>query len=148
MRRAEKAKELFENGYACSQAVALAFADAVGLDEKELAKITLPFGGGLGRLRLTCGAVSGMAAIYGLLFAGEENTSENKLATYAGVRWLCEKFEAQLGTLICAELLEGNILKKQEDGCAPEYYKKCSCGEIVYIAASILEEYAKEKGKL
>ena len=86
MSRAERAKELFIQGYACSQAVALAFSDLFEINEEDIAKLTLPFGGGLGRLRLTCGAVSGMAAIYGLLFAGEENTSENKLATYAGVR--------------------------------------------------------------
>ena len=68
MSRAIKAKEYFLQGYACSQAVALAFSDVIGLDEETLLKITLPFGGGLGRLRLTCGAVSGMAMVVGLLF--------------------------------------------------------------------------------
>ena len=62
MTRAEKAKQLFQEGYACSQAVALAFADIIGLDEGVIANAMLPFGGGLGRLRLTCGAVSGMCA--------------------------------------------------------------------------------------
>ena len=78
MSRAEKAKEYFTKGYACSQAVALAFADAVEVDERTLAKITLPFGGGMGRLRLTCGAVSGMVAVIGLVFADAENSTENK----------------------------------------------------------------------
>ena len=57
MSRAEKAKEYFLQGYACSQAVALAFSDLLGMDEETIVKITLPFGGGLGRLRLTCGAI-------------------------------------------------------------------------------------------
>ena len=59
MSRAERAKEYFLQGYACSQAVALAFADVIGLEEEVIKKIMLPFGGGMGRLRLTCGAVSG-----------------------------------------------------------------------------------------
>ena len=71
MSRAERAKELFIQGYACSQAVALAFSDLFNVNESEIAKLTLPFGGGLGRLRLTCGAVSGMAVVVGLLFADE-----------------------------------------------------------------------------
>ena len=78
MSRADRAKELFIQGYTCSQAVALAFCDVVDIDEAQLSKIMLPFGGGMGRLRLTCGAVSGMAAIIGLLFADQENSSENK----------------------------------------------------------------------
>ena len=136
MTRAEIAKQYFEKGYACSQAVALAFADMTGLNEEQIAKATLPFGGGLGRLRLTCGAVSGMAFVYGLVCAGCENTPENKLATYECTRELCAKFEAETGTLICAELLE------ERAG-----YKKIPCTEIVYLAAQILENYFKEIGK-
>ena len=78
MSRAERAKEYFKQGYACSQAVALAFADVMGLDEQTIEKIMLPFGGGVGRLRLTCGAVSGMVAVVGMVFAKAENTPENK----------------------------------------------------------------------
>ena len=74
MSRAERAKEYFHQGYACSQAVALAFADLTNVSEEDLAKIMLPFGGGMGRLRLTCGAVSGMAAVIGTVFADAENT--------------------------------------------------------------------------
>ena len=66
MSRAERAKEYFLQGYACSQAVALAFADVLEIEKDTLLKIMLPYGGGMGRLRLTCGAVSGMAAIVGL----------------------------------------------------------------------------------
>ncbi|MBQ8319587.1 MAG: C_GCAxxG_C_C family protein [Clostridia bacterium] len=149
MTRAEKARELFKEGYACSQAVALAFADLTGVDEAALCKIMLPFGGGLGRLRLTCGAVSGMAAVAGLLFAGAENSHENKLKTYEIVRELCARFEEENGSLICAELLAGGNVKATVGGEAekrtPEYYKKRPCGEIVFCAAQILEEYIKAR---
>ena len=152
MSRAERAKELFQQGYACSQAVVLAFADIVGVDEATLSKITLPFGGGLGRLRLTCGAVSGMAAVVGLVFSDVENTPENKKKTYEIVRELCEKFQAENGSLICADLLSGANLQVTVGGEAEQrtesYYKKRPYAELVYSAADILEKYLMDKGKL
>ena len=148
MSRAERAKEYFMQGYACSQAVALAFADLTTLTNEEIVKVTLPFGGGLGRLRLTCGAVSGMCAVVGLLYAKGENTGENKLQTYAIVQELCAKFQEENGSLICAELLSGASVKTTVGGVAEErtqaYYKKRPCAELVYIAAEILENYVNE----
>ena len=152
MSRAEKAKELFEQGYACSQAVALAFADAAKVDEATLSKLALPFGGGLGRLRLTCGAVSGMAIVIGLFFSEAENTPENKKKTYAIVQELCGKFQEENGSLICADLLSGANLKVAVGGEAEvrteTYYKKRPCAEIVYSAAHIIEEYLKKMEKI
>ncbi len=152
MSRAEKAKEYFLQGYACSQAVALAFQDVMGVDENTICKLMLPFGGGLGRLRLTCGAVSGMAAVIGAVFAEVENSPENKKRTYAIVQELCGKFKEQNGSLICGELLSGMKLPVEVGGTAEartqEYYKKRSCAELVACATSILEEYLKENGKI
>ncbi len=152
MIRAEKAKQLFKEGYACSQAVALAFADLTGVDEETLSKGMLPFGGGLGRLRLTCGAVSGMCAAYGLICAKAENTPQNKKETYAAVQQLCAKFKAEQGSLICADLLSGMNLQVEVGGEAEkrtdEYYKKRACADLVYRATEILESYLKEQGKL
>ena len=151
MTRAEKAKALFKEGYACSQAVALAFADLTGVEEDALSKAMLPFGGGLGRLRLTCGAVSGMCAAYGLIVGSAENTPENKKQTYAAVQELCAKFKAKEGSLICADLLSGMNLQVEVGGEAEqrtgEYYKKRACADLVYDVAQILEEYLKEQGK-
>jgi len=152
MSRAEKAKEYFLQGYACSQAVALVFADVAGVDESIISKTMLSFGGGMGRLRLTCGAVSGMAAIIGLVFAEAENSPENKKKTYAIVQELCGKFKEQFGSLVCGELLSGMKVPVQIGGEAeartPEYYRKRSCADMVYSAAKILEEYLIEKGIL
>lgn len=152
MTRAEKAKEYFGQGYACSQAVALAFADLTAMSEEDVAKATLPFGGGLGRLRLTCGAVSGMAFAYGLICGLGENTAENKMKTYEITRLLCERFAKENGSLICADLLEGKNLFVEKGGAPEErtaqYYQKRPCPEIVYSAAKILEEYLQEVGKL
>lgn len=152
MSRSERAKEKFLQGYACSQAVALAFCDVMGMDEATVCKIMLPFGGGLGRLRLTCGAVSGMAAVVGTVFAEAENTSENKKQTYAIVQELCGRFQAETGSLICAELLSGMKVPVEVGGVAEartaEYYKKRSCADMVALAAQLVEEYLQEKGIL
>ena len=144
MTRAEKAKGYFLQGYACSQAVALAFADLTGVDEGTLNKIMLPFGGGLGRQRLTCGAVSGMCAVVGLLFAAADNNPENKKKVYAIVQELCAKFKEQTGSLVCGELLAAMKVPVEIGGEAEkrttEYYKKRSCADMVASAVEILEE--------
>ena len=152
MSRAERAKVYFLEGYACSQAVMLAFADVCSIDENMIKKIMLPFGGGLGRLRLTCGAVSGMSAVVGMVFAEEENSFENKKKVYAIVQELCAKFKAECGSLICAELLAGMKVPVEVGGVAEErtakYYQKRACGDMVALAAQILEDYLTEKGVL
>ena len=152
MSRADKAKEYFLQGYACSQAVALAFLDVMNIDQESVCKIMLPFGGGLGRLRLTCGAVSGMAAVIGMALAKGENTPENKKQTYAIVQKVCAKFQAACGSLICGELLSGMKVPVEIGGEAQartaEYYKKRSCGDMVALAASIVEEELIEQSIL
>ena len=152
MSRIERAKAYFLQGYACSQAVALAFNDVMGLDEETIAKITLPFGGGMGRLRLTCGAVSGMATVVGMVFAKAKNSPENKKEVYAIVQQLCNKFKERNGSLICGELLSQMKVPVEIGGVAEartdEYYKKRSCVEMVGSATEILEEYLKKEGVL
>ena len=145
MSRAEQAKEYFLQGYACSQAVALAFSDLMGVNEEEIAKLTLPFGGGLGRQRLTCGAVSGMAVVVGGVLGKAELDKENKKKVYETVQTLCKQFQKEAGSLICAELLSGTnatALGEAEER-TNEYYKKRPCAELVALAAGILEEYFK-----
>ena len=103
---AEKALDLFKNGCNCSQAVVLAFKDILPVDEETLKKVSFPFGGGLGRLRLTCGAASGLAIVLGLLIE-----STDKAYVYEVTRTLLEKVEAVNGSLICKDLLESkNII--------------------------------------
>ena len=147
MTRAELAKEYFSNGYACSQAVALAFKDVLGLSEEQIASLTLGFGGGIGRLRLTCGAVSGMVFVVGGVFSNAED-KENKLKVYEHVRNVCDKFKAETGSLVCAELLAGVGLNAEIGGTpekrTAEYYKKRPCAEIVYLATDIVDKYIEE----
>ena len=123
----------------------MAFSDVAGFDEQQLARLMLPFGGGLARMRMTCGAVSGMAAAVGAIYAEGGVVPDNKKQVYEIVRELCDEFKARCGSLICAELLSGAGVDASAGG-APEarseqYYKKRPCDEIVYIAADILEKY-------
>lgn len=150
MNRYEQAEQYFKEGYTCSQSVVLAFSDLVDIKKEELLKLSLPLGGGLGRLRLTCGAVSGIALIVGLLFSSNNFDEENKLYVYSIVQELVKRFEKEKGTINCKELLEkakleveiGGIAEKRND----EYYKKRPCGKIVFTAAKTLNDYLIEKG--
>jgi len=149
MTRAERALQYFNEGYACSQAIVLSFKDLVKINEDDLFRLSIPFGGGLGRLRLTCGTFSGIAIIIGLLFSENENTSSNKGNVYAIIQKLAERFEKENGTLNCEELLKLAKLEVQKKGNpeerTSEYYSKRPCGKIVYKAALILEDYLKEE---
>ena len=151
MTRGEKAKALFEEGYNCSQAVVLSFSDILGIDEKTLSLLASGFGGGMGRMREVCGAVSGMFMAANLLNGySSPADDEKKKATYAMIQELAAQFKSENGSIICRELLglkapEGtHVPEKRTD----EYYKKRPCGELCYIAADILDKYLKENGIL
>ncbi len=137
---AELAKELFENGYNCSQAVVLAFKDLINVDSESLKKLSLPLGGGLGRLRLTCGAASGLALVVGLLI-----DSKDKDYVYTVTRDLLLEVEKVNGSLICKDLLESKNIIAQIGGKPEErtasYYQNRPCSIIVYNTAKILEDY-------
>ena len=141
--RAEQAREYFTSGYNCAQSVFLAYRDITGIDEVLAATISAPFGGGMGRLREVCGAVSGMTMVAGFLAPNSQpNDNENKKNCYATVQALAEEFRAENGSIVCRELLG---LAQQKDDPTPsprtgEYYKRRPCAEYVAIAARILGE--------
>lgn len=147
MTKGEKAAENFKSGMNCAQAVLCAFSDEIGIDYETALKLALPFGGGMGRMRLTCGAVTGMVMAYGLIKGvGTVPTHDEKLDNYKGVVELTDEFKKlNRGTIICAELLG---LKEPEGTFVPEerteeYYKKRPCGELCQLAADILDNYLK-----
>ena len=149
MTHPELAKAYFEQGYNCAQAVFLAFSDLTGLDQSTALKLSSSFGGGMGRLREVCGAVSGMFMAAGLLYGTEEGASqEAKAEHYARIRELAGRFKALHGSYICRELLEG--VEKSSSPTPSErnelYYKKRPCELLVGDAAEILEKYLTEKG--
>lgn len=146
MSRGDIAKNYFLNGYNCSQSVVLAFSDLTGLDEKALAMLSQPFGGGMGGMREVCGTVSGMWIVLGALFgdsAPKNPQKRNEL--YARVRELASGFEQDNGSLICRELLGlaplGSSKGLVGDKPIVTNKNKRPCPELCKYAADLLEEY-------
>ena len=148
MNRAERAKELFYEGYNCSQAVVVAFADLIETDEKTAVRLVSGYGGGMGRLREVCGSFSGVVFIISALYGyDEKRDNEGKKELYAIIQELAEKFRNECGSLVCRELLGLKITGADSpvpEERTPEYYKKRPCPDIIYTAADILETYLKE----
>ncbi len=148
-KKSEKAKELFKRGYNCSQAVAAAFAEDLGVDEETLIKLSSSFGGGMGRLREVCGAVSGMFMVAGIKYGySSPDAKEEKMEHYARIQKLAEAFKKENGSIICRELLG---LEVKTESPVPEqrtekYYKTRPCEDLVGDAAAIMEEYIKKHG--
>ena len=139
----ERAVELFVEGYSCSQAVAMAFCDVTGLDEKTAATLSSSFGGGLGRLREVCGAVSGAAMVLGLVKGySDPDDREAKKEHYHLVQEFAKRFKEKNGSIICRELLSGAAASKGSDPEARtrEYYQTRPCAALCRCAAQILDE--------
>ena len=149
--RIQRAVELFMSGYGCSQGVVAAFADLYGLDETMAKRIAAGFGGGVGRMRMMCGTVSGLVILAGLDCGQTEGDDrEGKAACYKVVQELLETFKQRNGSIICAELLGLNGCPVVKTTYVPdernaEYYKKRPCAQKVEIAARIFAEYLERK---
>ena len=141
MTRAEHAAELFANGYNCAQAVAIAFCDVTGLTQEQTAKMLAPFGGGFGRLREVCGAVSGMTFVYGCLYGYESPNPEKQMHVYETEQALAGQFRQVAGSIICREILDNPPTDPVPSPRTEEYYATRPCVRMVYNAASILESY-------
>ncbi len=140
----EKAAELFCNGCNCSQAVFGAFAEDCGFDFDTALKLSSSFGGGMGRLREVCGAVTGMFMVAGLLSGyTHKDTKEDKDAHYKLIQDLANEFKAVHSTYICKDLLGtlGNSTSPVSSPRTEEYYKARPCVRFVITAAEILDKH-------
>ncbi len=146
--RIDKAVENFMEGFNCSQSVVAAFADMYGFTREQALHMAASFGAGIGRMRLTCGAVCGMFMLAGLeKCAVEGKDRAGKSANYALVQRLAEEFKRRNGSITCLELLQ---LKKAERSAVPEertaeYYAKRPCARMIESAARIWVEYLEGK---
>ena len=149
--RVEKARRLFkEGGYNCCQAVVLAYNDVFGLEDELAASLSSGFGGGMGRMREVCGAVSGMVMLAGLIRPASDPSVKNwRTANYALVQEMAGEFKEINGSIVCKELLGlvpmGSCTPAPKESPepsdrTPEYYKKRPCEELVGISARIIGE--------
>ena len=138
----EKAAELFVNGSNCAQAVAVAFCDVTGLEPELAAKLSSSFGGGMGRMREVCGAVSGMMTVLGLLYGySQAGNDALKKAHYQNVQALAGAFREQCGSIICREILKNPPSDPNPTPRTPEFYKTRPCARMVAAAAGILDRF-------
>lgn len=127
----EKAVALFATGLNCAQSVYCAFAEDFGMDAETAAKVSSGLGGGVGRLREVCGAVTGATLVLGMKYGPDKTAVYEKVQEFAAI------FKQEMGTIICRELLEGTgaTFGGAPEARTPEYYKKRPCAEIVRFAA-------------
>lgn len=153
--RVRKAVDYFMQGYGCCQSVVAAFADLYGLSEDQAFRIGAGFGGGVGRMRMMCGAVSGLVILSGLDSGQTEGADRaGKADCYRVVQELLAEFKEDNGSIICAELL--GLAGKPDAGSAhsfvpdertAEYYRKRPCAAKVASAAGIFARYLSSKGQ-
>ena len=137
-----KAVELFKGGCNCAQAVAVAFSDVTGLDEKTSARVASAFGGGIGRMREVCGAVSGMFMVLGLLYGYDDPKDDaGKKALYQEVQALAEQFRQENGSIICREILKNPPSDPIPTPRTESFYQMRPCDRMVYTAARLVEEF-------
>ncbi len=143
MDHSSKAAELFLSGSNCSQAVVLAFSDLTGLEDHTAAKVSSAFGGGMGRMREVCGAVSGMLMVLGLLYGYDDPGEKdcNKKALYRDVQGLAAQFREECGSIICREILKNPSADPNPTPRTAEFYKTRPCARMVMTAAKILDGY-------
>ena len=140
---AEKAMELFKDGCNCSQAVFLAFEDKYNIDHKTALMLSSSFGGGMGRLREVCGAVSAMFMIAGLEKGYTQNSDdEAKAQHYELIQNLAKEFKKENGSIICRDLLG---LEDGADSPIPskrteQYYQDRPCEEFIASACRIIDK--------
>ena len=138
-----QAAELFLNGCNCAQAVLVAFCDVTGLEPDFAKKLSCGFGGGMGRQREVCGAVSGMLMAAGLLYGytdpGEDDVYKKE--HYQLVQDLCSQFRQETGTIICRELLDNPPSDPNPSPRTAQYYAERPCARFVMLAAKILDDY-------
>ena len=145
MDREYQAAKLFMEGYNCAQAVIMVFADTLGLDDKLCAKLSSSFGGGMGRQREVCGAVSGMLMVAGLLYGydGPEEGAAKK-EHYARVQHLCEQFRTEVGSIICRDILKNPPSDPNPTPRTEAFYQQRPCVRMVTLSVRIMEQYIQE----
>ncbi|MGV8138927.1 MAG: C-GCAxxG-C-C family protein [Mangrovibacterium sp.] len=131
-----KAQNYFDEGYACAQSVLLAFSGEFNLDERTAKLISSTFGGGMGRLREKCGAVTGGFMVLGLAYGNEApRDMETKLAAYRKVRELNALVESIHGTSSCSGILKKYASQKEVD---ERKHHKIICRQVVGDVAGII----------
>ncbi|MGN1370534.1 MAG: C-GCAxxG-C-C family protein [Aristaeellaceae bacterium] len=144
--REKQAVRNFAEGNNCAQSVLMAYADVLGLTQEQAAMVSVGHGGGMGRLRLHCGAFSAAVMLAGALEGAEGAKKEHRPKTYARVQAIHRRFVEVNGTVSCAELLgrAGVPENPTPEERTPEYYAKRPCARIIRSACQIIDDMLTE----
>lgn len=142
MKHSERARELFVEGYNCSQAVVGAFSDVTGLDLETSLKVSSSFGAGMGKMRSVCGAVTGMFIVAGLIYGNTECDTASKEKHYTLIQQMAQRFKDEHDTIVCMELLKNlkTNTSPKPDERTEDYYKARPCIRFVECACNILDD--------
>jgi C_GCAxxG_C_C family probable redox protein len=141
-----KAQLYFEEGYACSQSLLLAFSDHFNLDDRTAKLISSTFGGGMGRLRQKCGAVTGGFMVLGLAYGNENPTDmDTKLYAYKKVRELDNLVSDIYGTTNCKELLQKHASQSQVE---ERKHHQIICKQVISDATGFLFDLLEQDRKI
>jgi C_GCAxxG_C_C family probable redox protein len=145
MSNLENSLKLFDKGFNCSQAVAAPLAKQFGIKEEVALKFASSFGGGIGRMGETCGAVTGALMIIGLKYgATKPEDKDSKENTYAKVKDFIEEFKKRNNKLVCKELLGCDISTEEGQKIAKEKdFHHTLCPKFVKDAVEICETIIK-----
>ena len=145
-KREEQAVQNFLDGCNCAQSVLLAYADVLGLAQEQAAMVSVGFGGGMGRLRLHCGAFSAAVMLAGVLEGPDGSKKEHRPQTYARVQEIHRRFVERNGTISCAELLgrAGVPEDPTPEERTPKYYQKRPCARVIASACRLIDEMLEE----
>ena len=145
MSKSEQAVETFLSGFNCAQTVLSTFSEELGMDKDQALKVSCGFGGGMGKLQETCGAVTGAIMVLGLKHGIAEIDPEIKEANYQRVKDFTTKFEEIHGSIKCMDLVKTDL--NTPEGSA--YFKENNimtevCAKCVGDAVKIVEEMIEE----
>jgi C_GCAxxG_C_C family probable redox protein len=142
MNRVELALACFQSGFSCAQSILSTYGTELGLEREQALRAAGAFGGGMGRLGRTCGAVTGAFMVIGLKY-GRTRAEDSQAAerTYTTVRDFVDRFQARRGSIECRELLGCDISRPEGLSFARENRLFGSvCPGIVRDAAEVLED--------
>jgi len=143
MTKSDKALALFSQGFNCSQSIFAVFGEEFGLREDDCLKISCPFGGGMGRQQLTCGAVTGALLVLGLQYGKAKNDDNSKkVLTYKKTNDFFKEFKIRNGSINCRELLQGLDMNDPEDSKIIEERNlfRINCDKYVKDAVEIIQQ--------
>ena len=143
MQAEEKALHYFHQGFNCAQSVFAAMADQVGMSETAALRFSSAFGAGLGRMRGTCGAFSGLCMVAGFCKGNLTGNPDDKEIIFSLTRELAESFKKEFGSLNCRDLL--HLDTEMEKSARPNertsaYYEARPCERCVAFCASLAQK--------